>query len=205
VSRGSRPKEKAPDTRAEPRDRGEAGNPTTSAQLVRFGSLRSEKNDAGAGEPEEDRPRSSRSTREGRHATSTPTGSDREQRLKEGLEEVLGIRGAHLPTPAPRREVSPGRSSSRRMCPSPTESSDDEYDSYSKMGRGRRAEGRSSSPRPRKSDEWCGRDKWDRPERHREDSPKDREPPSSRRAVPPRPGRPRSSSREKGYADSQRA
>ncbi len=205
MSRGSRPKEKAPDTRAEPRDRGEAGNPTTSAQLVRFGSLRSEKNDAGAGEPEEDRPRSSRSTREGRHATSTPTGSDREQRLKEGLEEVLGIRGAHLPTPAPRREVSPGRSSSRRMCPSPTESSDDEYDSYSKMGRGRRAEGRSSSPRPRKSDEWCGRDKWDRPERHREDSPKDREPPSSRRAVPPRPGRPRSSSREKGYADSQRA
>ncbi len=28
---------------------------------------------------------------EGRHATSTPTGLDREQRLKEGLEEVSGI------------------------------------------------------------------------------------------------------------------
>jgi hypothetical protein len=110
VSREGRPKEKAPDTRMEPRGRGEADNPVTGAQLVRFGSLRSERNDAGAGEPEEDRPRSSRSTREGRYATSTPTCSDREQRLKEGLEEVSGIRGAHLPTPPPRREVSPGRS-----------------------------------------------------------------------------------------------
>jgi len=119
VSREGRPKEKAPDTRVEPRGQGEAENPTSGAQLVRFGSLRSEGNNAGAEEPEEDRPRSSRSTREGRHATSTPTGSDREQRLKEGLEEVSGIRGAHLPTPAPRREVSPGRSSSRRMYPSP--------------------------------------------------------------------------------------
>jgi hypothetical protein len=155
----------------EPRGRGEAYNPAASAQLVRFGSLRSEWNEAGAGEPEEDRPWSSRSTREGRHTTSTPTGSDRDQRLKEGLEEVSGIQSAHLPTPAPQREVSPGRSSSRRMCPSPTESSDDEYDGYSKMGRGRRAEGRSSSPRPRRSDEWRGRDKWDRPERHREDRP----------------------------------
>jgi hypothetical protein len=90
------------------------------------------------------------------------------------------------------------------MYPSPTESSDDEYDSYSKVDRGRRAEGRSSSPKPRKSDEWRGRDKWDRPERHREDSPEEREPPSSLRAVPSRPGRPRSSSREKGYADSRR-
>jgi hypothetical protein len=90
------------------------------------------------------------------------------------------------------------------MCPCPTESFDDEYDSYSKMGRGRRAEGRSSSPRPRRSDEWRRRDKWDRPERRREDSPEDREPPSSRRAAPLGPGRPRLSSREKGYADSQR-
>ncbi len=60
VSREGRPKEKAPDTRVEPRGRGEAENPTSGAQLVRFGSLRSERNDAGAGEPEEDRPRSSR-------------------------------------------------------------------------------------------------------------------------------------------------
>jgi hypothetical protein len=136
VSREGRPKEKALEARAEPRDQGEAEPPTSGTQLVRFGSLRSERNDAGAGEPEENRPRSSRSTREGRHNTSTPTGSDREQRLKEGLEEVSGIRGARLPTPAPRREVSPRRSSSRRMYPSPTESSDDEYDSYAKAGRG---------------------------------------------------------------------
>ncbi len=204
VSREGRPKEKAPDIRVEPRSRGEADNPATNALLVRFGSLRLERNDAGAGEPEGDRPRSSKSTREGRHATSTPAGSDREQRLKEGPEEISGIRGVHLPPPAPRREVSPGRSSSRRMYPSPTESSEDEYDSYSKRDWGRKAEGRSGSPRPRRSDERHGRDKWDRLERRREDSPEDREPPSSRRAVPPRPGQPRSSLREKGYTDSQR-
>jgi hypothetical protein len=204
VSREGRPKGKAPDVRMEPRDQGEAEPPTPGTQLVRFGSLRSERNEAGTGEPEEDRPRSSRSTREGKHTTSTPTGSDREQRLKEGLEEVSGIRGARLPTPAPRREVSPGRSSSRKMYPSPTDSSDDEYDSYTKAGRGRRAEGRSSSPKPRKSDEWRGWNKWDRPERRREDSPEEGEPPGSRRTAPRRPGRPRSSSREKGYVDSQR-
>jgi hypothetical protein len=56
------------------------------------------------------------------------------------------------------------------MCPSPTESPDDNYDSYTKAGRGRRAEGRSSSPKPRKSDEWGGWNTWDRPERRREDS-----------------------------------
>jgi hypothetical protein len=201
VSREGRPKEKAPDTRVEPRSRREADNPAEKALPVRFESLRLERNDAGTGEPEEDRPRSSKGTREGRHATSTPTGSDREQRLKEGPEEISGIRGVHLPPPAPRREVSPGRSSSRRMYPSPTESSEDEYDSYSRKDRGRKAEGRSSSPRPRRSDERHGRDKW---ERRREESPEDREPPSSRRAVPPRPGQPRSSSREKGYTDSQR-
>ncbi len=108
VSHEGRPKEKAPDNRMEPRSRREADNPAANALLVRFGSLRLERNDAGAGEPEEDRPRSSKGTREGRHTTSTPAGSDREQRLKEGLEEVSGIRGAHLPPPTPRREVSPG-------------------------------------------------------------------------------------------------
>jgi hypothetical protein len=50
------------------------------------------------------------------------------------------------------------------MYPSPTESSNDEYDSYTKVGRGRRAEGRSTSPKPRKSDEWHGWNKWERPE-----------------------------------------
>jgi hypothetical protein len=88
------------------------------------------------------------------------------------------------------------------VCPSPTESSED--DSYSKRNQGRKAEGRSSSPRPRRSDEGRDRDRWDRPERRREESPEDREPLSSRRAVPQRSGRHRSSSREKGYTDSQR-
>jgi len=146
VSREGRPKEKAPDTRAEPRSRREADNPAKKALPVRFENLRLERNDAGAEGPEEDRPRSSKGIREGRHATSTPTGSDREQRLKEGPEEISGIRGAHLPPPAPRREISPGRPSSRRMYPSPTESSEDEYDSYPRRSRGRKTEGRSCSP-----------------------------------------------------------
>jgi hypothetical protein len=119
VSREGRPKEKAPDTRAEPRSRRKADNPAEKALPVRFENLRLERNDAGAGGPEEDRPRSSKGIREGRHATSTPTGSDREQRLKEGPEEISGIRGAHLPPPAPRREVSPRRSSSRRCILAP--------------------------------------------------------------------------------------
>ncbi len=113
VSREGRPREKAPDTRMEPRSRGEAGNPAEKALAVRFESLRLGRIDAG--EPEEDRPRSSKGSQEGRHTTSTPAGSDREQRLKEGPEEISGIRGMHLPPPAPPREVSPGRPSSRRM------------------------------------------------------------------------------------------
>ena len=62
-------------------------------------------------------------------------------------------------------------------------------------------EGRSYSPRPRKLDERHHREEWDR---RREASPRDREPPGLRRAILPRPGRPRSSSREKAYSDSQR-
>jgi hypothetical protein len=58
--------------------------------------------------------------------------------------------------------------------------------------------------KPRKSDEWRGWNKWDRPERRREDSPEEGEPLSSRRTTSARPGRQRSSSREKGYVDSQR-
>jgi hypothetical protein len=87
------------------------------------------------------------------------------------------------------------------MYPSPTESSEDEYDSYPRRSRGRKAEGRSCSPRPRRSDERHSRDKW---ERRREGSPANREPPGPRRVAPPRSSRPRSSSREKAYADSQR-
>ncbi len=62
-------------------------------------------------------------------------------------------------------------------------------------------EGRSCSPRPRKLDERHHREEWDR---RREISPRDREPSGLRRAVPLRPSRPRSSSREKAYTDSQR-
>ncbi len=54
-------------------------------------------------------------------------------------------------------------------------------------------EGRSYSPRPRKLDERHHREEWDR---RREESPRDRE--------PLRRGRPRSSSRERAYTDSQR-
>jgi hypothetical protein len=181
VSREGRPKEKAPDTRAEPRSRRDNDNPAEKALPIRFESLRLERNDAGAGEPEEDRPRPSRGVQGERHAMSTPAGSDREQRRKESPEEISGIRGVHLPPPAPRREVSPGWPSSRRMYPSPTESSEDEYDSYPRRSRGRKAEGRSSSPRPRRSDEHHSRDKW---ERRREDSLEDRDPPDSRRVAP---------------------
>jgi hypothetical protein len=117
----------------------EADLPAAVSQQVRFGSQLQDRGSAAPGEPEEERPRSSRSTREGRHTTSTPTGSDREQRLKEEFEEVSGIRNSRLPTPTPQREVSPGRSSSRRMCPSPTEFPDDEYNSYPTTARGRRA------------------------------------------------------------------
>ena len=62
-------------------------------------------------------------------------------------------------------------------------------------------EGRSYSPRPRKLDERHHREEWDR---RREKSPRDREPPGPRRTAPLRPGRPRSSSREKAYTDSRR-
>jgi hypothetical protein len=54
VSREGRPKEKAPDTRAELRSRRENDNPTEKALPVRFGSLWLERNDAGPGEPEEE-------------------------------------------------------------------------------------------------------------------------------------------------------
>jgi hypothetical protein len=172
VSREGSSRGKTLDARLEPREQEEPNFPAAGCQQVRFGGSHSGGNGADPGEPEESRPRSSRSTREGRHTTSKPTGSDREQRLREGLEEVSGIRGTRLPTPAPRKEVSPGRSSSRRMYPSPTESFDDEYDSYAKAGRGRRAEGRSTSPKPRKSDEWRGWNKWDRPERRERTVPR---------------------------------
>jgi hypothetical protein len=198
VSREGRPREKVPETRAELRSRRDYGDPAEKALPVRFESLRLERNSTGAGGPEEERPRSSMGVQEERHTTSTPAGSDREQRRKGSPEEISGIRGAHLPPPAPRREISPGRPSARRMYPSPTESSEDEYDSYLRRSRGRKAEGRFCSPRPRRSDERHSRDKW---ERRREEIPADRELPGLRRAAPPRSSRPRSSSREKAYTD----
>jgi hypothetical protein len=123
VSREGRQRGKAADDRSEPQEPGDAGLHAAASQQARFGHQLQDKGGAAPWEVEEERPRSSRSTREGRHTTSTPSGSDREQRLKEGFEEALGIKNSRLPSPAPRREVSPGRSSSRRMCPSPTESS----------------------------------------------------------------------------------
>ncbi len=153
VSREGRPREKAPEVRAELRSRRDDGEPAEKALPVRFEGLRLEKNSTGAGGLEEERSRSSRGVQEERPATSTPVGSDREQRRKRSPEGISGIRDAHPPPHAPRRETSPGRPSARRMYPSPTESSEDEYDSYPRRSRGRKMEGRSYSPRPRKLDE----------------------------------------------------
>jgi hypothetical protein len=66
---------------------------------VRFEGLRLEKNSTGAGGPEEERSRSSRGVQEERPATSTPVGSDREQRQKRSPEGISGIRDVHLPPP----------------------------------------------------------------------------------------------------------
>ncbi len=70
---------------------------------VRFEGLRLEKNSTGVGGPEEERSRSSRGTQEERPATSTPVGSDREQRRKRSPEGISGIRDVHLPPPPPHR------------------------------------------------------------------------------------------------------
>ncbi len=99
VSREGRPKEKVPETRAELRSRRDNDDPAEKALPVRFESLRLERNSTGAREPEEDRPRSSRGVQEERHTTSTPAGSDREQRRKGSPEEISGILGVHLPPP----------------------------------------------------------------------------------------------------------
>ncbi len=117
VSREGRAREKVPETRAELRNRRDNDDPAEKALPVRFEILRLERNSVGAGELEEDRPRPSRGVQEERHTTSTPAGSDREQRRKGSPEEISGIRGVHLPLPAPRREISLGRPSSRRMYP----------------------------------------------------------------------------------------
>ena len=97
MSREGRPKEKVPETRAEVRSRRDDGGPMEKALPVRFESLRLERNSAGAGGPEEERSRSSRGVQEERPATSTPVGSDREQRRKRSPEGISGIRDAHLP------------------------------------------------------------------------------------------------------------
>jgi hypothetical protein len=104
VSCEGRPKEKVPETRAEFRNRRGNDDPAEKALPVRFESLRLERNSAGTGEPEEDRPRPSRGVQEERHTTSTPAGSDREQRRKGCPEEISGIRGVHLPPPLHRGE-----------------------------------------------------------------------------------------------------
>ena len=101
VSREGRQRGKAVEDRSEPWEPREAGLHAAAGQQVRFGHQPQDRGGAAPGEAEEERPRSSRSTREGRHTTSTPTGSDRELRLKEGFEEVSGIKNSRLPTPAP--------------------------------------------------------------------------------------------------------
>jgi hypothetical protein len=107
VSREGRPKEKAPETRAELRSRRDNDDPPEKALPVRFESLRLERNSAGTGGPEEDRPRPSRGVQEERQTTSTPAGSDREQRRKGSPDEIFGIRGVHLPPPcAAERDIS---------------------------------------------------------------------------------------------------
>jgi hypothetical protein len=150
VSREGRLKEKVPETRAELRSRREKALP------VRFESLQLERNGASAGGPEEERSRSSRGVPEERPTTSTPVGSDREQGRKRSPEGISGIRDAHLPPPAPRREVVPGRPSARRMYPSPTESTEDEYDSYPRRSRGRKMEGRDQGSWTRDTIEMSG-------------------------------------------------
>ncbi len=82
VSREGRPREKVPETREEFRNRRGNDEPAEKVLPVRFEGLRLERNSAGAGEPQEDGPRPSRGVQEGRHTTSPPAGSDREQRRK---------------------------------------------------------------------------------------------------------------------------
>jgi hypothetical protein len=147
---------KLADDRSEPRESRDTESHAAAGHQVRFGHRARDEDDATPSGTSKEWPRSAKSIREGRHTTSTPTGSDREQRLKEGLEGISGIKDSRLPTLAPRKEVSPGQSSSRRVCPSPMESSDEEDDSYLGAARGRRAEVRSSSPKPWKTDEWRG-------------------------------------------------
>jgi hypothetical protein len=100
VSREGRPKEKIPETRAEFRNRRDEGEPLEKALPVRFESLRLERDSASAGGPEEEGSRSSRGVQEERPATSTPVGSDREQRRKRSPEGISGIRDAHPPPPS---------------------------------------------------------------------------------------------------------
>ncbi len=107
VSREGRPRERIPETREEfrsPRDEGES---LDRALPVRFESLRLERNGAGGEGPGEERSRSSRDVQEERPATSTPVGSDREQRRKRSPEGISGIRDVHQPPLASRREASP--------------------------------------------------------------------------------------------------
>jgi hypothetical protein len=90
------------------------------------------------------------------------------------------------------------------MCQSPTESPDDEDDSYLAMSQRRTAEDRSTSPKSRRSGEWRSRDRWERPERDRKGSPEREEPPAFRMMASARAGSQRSSSRDRGSKDSQR-
>ncbi len=84
-------------------------------QQVRFGSKSRDDTKTASGDTPEDRSRFPRTSREGRHTTSTPTGSDQEQRLKEEFEGVSAIKEVQPLHRIPGPEV--------RMCRSHTESS----------------------------------------------------------------------------------
>jgi hypothetical protein len=134
-------------------------------QQVRFGSESRSGRKAAPVEASKCKSGSSRSSREGKHTTSMPTGSDRELRLKQEFEGMSTIKEAQPHMMAPKREVSLGQGSTRRMCQSPTESSDDEDESYLAIVRRRRAEDRTASPKSRRFGERPSRDRWQRPER----------------------------------------
>ncbi len=108
MSREGRPKEKISETRAEFRSRRDEGEPLEKALPVCFESLQLERNGASVGGPEEEKSRSSRGVQEERPATSTPVGSDREQRRKRSPEGISGIRDSHLPPPSTKEGGVPG-------------------------------------------------------------------------------------------------
>ena len=78
----------------------------TANQQVRFRSESKGEGKAAPADMPEDKLRVSRTSREGRHTTSTPTSSDRDQRLKEEFEGVSTIKEIKPLPEIPGREAS---------------------------------------------------------------------------------------------------